>query len=112
MEPDFISNLLKGAGGSSPLTALLPLLLGGNKPNLSSLFGSFGESNTKSNVDEFPPLFGRSDQTQSATDNGIFNVLNRFFSTRQDAQSNCKTTVQYPYELQYNRPDIHKMHKN
>ena len=112
MNLDFLSGLLKGQGGSSPLTALLPLLLGGNKPSLSSLLGAFGRSDAPSGAEAFPPLFGSSASSNTPPDAGLFNVLNRLFASRPEAKKEEKTSAEYPYELQYNRPDIHKMHKN
>jgi len=112
MDPDFLSNLLKGQGGQNPLTALLPLFLGGNKSNLSSLLGSFGGAAQQEKGESFPPLFGAPSPSSPSSDTGIFNVLSQFFSSRSNIKTETKSPDPYPYELQYNRPDIHKLHKN
>ena len=107
MDADLINNLLKGQGGS-PIAALLPILLGGNAPDLSSLLG--GIVGTKpSSGDDYPPLFGESPSNRPLD---MMGLLKGILPSTPPPQKESVAQPEYPYELQYNRPYMHDMHKN
>jgi len=109
MDLDFIGNLLKGQGGSNALTTLIPLLLGSKTPDLSSLFSS-SKNSVKSDNDSFPPLFG-DNAAQNSGANGMFDLLKGLIPNVPSRKEAPIASEQYPYELQYNRPNISDMHK-
>ncbi|MBQ7713206.1 MAG: hypothetical protein IJT69_05250 [Clostridia bacterium] len=107
MDADLIKNLLKGQGGS-PIAALLPMLLGGNAPDHSSLLG--GIVGTKSSTgDTYPPLFGESTSNRPLD---MMGLLKGFLPATPPPQKESAPQPEYPYELQYNHPYMHDMHKN
>lgn len=116
MDLDFLSKMIGGQGGSNPLAALLPLLLGGKGLDFSSLLGGVGKvfpsafSEKKENSENtFPPLFGNQESNFSS-ENGLMNLLGNMISPKKSAPapspapSSAPVTPEYPYELQYNRP--------
>lgn len=101
MDLDFLSKILGGQGAANnPMTSLLPLLLGGKAPDLSSFFG---KAKAGGSDGDFPPLFGNPSTAQSA-EKGLVNLLGNLFPSGNNPAPTPKATFEYPYELQYNRP--------
>ena len=105
MDLDFLSNLFKGQGGGGPLTALLPLILGGKTSDLSSLLGSFGmgKDAVKQN-DPFPPLFSEQASKQTPSADNMIGLLKGLLPSAPTPPASSQPATEYPYELQYNRP--------
>ena len=113
MDLDFIGKLLGGQTSSSPISALLPLLLGGKTPDLSSLLGSFPSRPAVAEGDRsFPPLFGEKTVENSLEKEGMMQLLGNLFPTKPTQLPAQKTVEKYPYELQYNRPYKYKSNNN
>ena len=116
MNPDFLSDLLKGQGGANALTAFLPMLLGGKKPDLSSLIGSLTGATNQKDDSAYPPLFGDSKADSLSSPSGILGLFRNLIPSadrqKSDAPKEDPVRSEYPYELQYNRPDMLNMHKN
>ena len=106
MNADLIKNLLKGQG-DSPITTLLPMLFGGKSPDLSSLLGGIVGS-SPSTEDDYPPLFGESPSNRPLD---MMGLLKGFLPATPPPQKESSPLPEYPYELQYNRPYMHDMHK-
>ena len=112
MIPDMISKLLGGQGGTNPLMTLLPMLLGGKSLDLSSLLGSVsGNVEGVEKGNSFPPLFGAVPPGATSSSAGIMDLLGRFIPPRSNAPETQQAPPAYPYELQYNRPYMHELHK-
>ena len=103
MDLGFLSGLLGGQGNST-LTMLLPLLLGGKSPDLNGLLAALTKGGEEKQSG-FPPLFGENGQRSTPADNGLFNILGKML-TPAPAKKNdsAQASAEYPYELQYNRP--------
>ena len=103
MDLGFLSGLLGGQGNST-LTMLLPLLLGGKSPDLNGLLSALTKSGEEKQRG-FPPLFGENEQKYAATDSGLFNMLGKMLtSAPANKKDSAQASAEYPYELQYNRP--------
>ena len=109
MDLGFLSGLLGNKEkGNSPLTMLLPLLLGkngddrGNNP-LQGLFANMMNGN-KASEDAFPPLFGAGEEKKNDF-NGLLNMIGKLSPSAPNISSEENIVPDYPYELQYNRPE-------
>ncbi|MBO7390841.1 MAG: hypothetical protein J6U39_05285 [Clostridia bacterium] len=110
MDLGFLSGLIGGEGkDQSMLTALLPMLLGGKfsqngnaMPNdiLSSIF----KGGARENIENYPPLFGGSNEVNLASRNNLSDILGRVLSSPVPNRVSPEPKSDYPYELQYNRP--------
>ena len=111
-----LSNLLGeiGKGKAGALGALLPLLLGGKGVDLGGLLsGALGGNNAfsalaplfekkeESGCGAYPPLFGSEEMPL----NVLSSMLNSSALSGQNAKTDKKKGGEYPYELQYNRPE-------
>lgn len=102
MDLGFLSGLLGGQGNST-LSMLLPLLFGGKMPDINGLLSVLNKG-TREKQDGFPPLFGENEQRPAAGD-GLFNMLGKMLtSAPANKNENAQASAEYPYELQYNRP--------
>ncbi|GEM_PF-3338092 len=122
MNGDLLSGLFQGKGNSM-LTALLPLLLGGKRQggdlsDMSSLLSALTGGNLSAMQGtpkgeggaSFPPLFGGKEEKGSSAGD-VLPILRTLLdpSSRAPAPPSEKTPAPenvYPYELQYNHPDI------
>lgn len=121
MNSDLFSSLLGGKNNGSlgAIGALLPLLLGGGKGvDVSKILGGSGGSvmnllsglmgnKDVSGSSSFPPLFGDPNPLSGVL-GALGNVSNQasgIKSSSNEGVNNNQKISQYPYELQYNRPD-------
>ena len=100
-------------GNAGALGALLPLLLGGKSADLGVFARSFDGNNPLSALAPFlgkreeevkpsyPPLFGQGESPMSV----LSSVLNSSVLSGQTAKTDHKSNAEYPYPLQYNRPE-------
>ena len=108
MDLGFLSSLLGKQGDNSALTMLLPLLLGNKKPDpgassgLGTLLSGLMNASPKK-AEGFPPLFGDPDE-KTSDQNGLFNVLGSLLNLPKNEKPEAKAAPEFPYELQYNRP--------
>ena len=112
MDLGFLSNIFGGQKkeGNNMLNALLPLLLGGKNAS----FGEVDSRDILSNVlkgnfrdkgESFPPLFGDNKEGNSLGGSNLLNLLGNITKQSSPPQQEAASKSQYPYELQYNRPD-------
>ena len=112
MDLGFLTKVLAGqGGGSSPMSMLLPMLLGakgsGSKPaGNSDLAGILSELLGQKREDQgsFPPLFGDEEAGDGSLKNPLLNIVGNLMPGMQKTKENPQKTIEYPYELQYNHP--------
>ena len=109
MDLGFLTEMF-GGKGTNPMAMLLPLLIGGKSPDLSSLMGLFSKANNKDalqNSDQsadFPPLFGTNAPYGDRNKGDILQLLGKMLPPKTMDKQVQKDNEEYPYELQYNRP--------
>ena len=114
---DLLKSLLQGNGSNPLIGTLLPLLLGGKKggtdvSTLLSLLGNGGLGGHIQGTDKgeaYPPLFG-DESRPSGSGFDLLPLLQTLSGTKREATpsssaSNVRSEENYPYELQYNRPE-------
>ena len=112
MDLGFLSALLGGREkeNKNVLTMLLPLLLGGKTSSFvgteqSDLVEQMFKGVVRDKEEGFPPLFGEKKQGNAFGDSGILNLLGSMNKSHAEPPKRAETKSDYPYELQYNRPD-------
>ena len=112
MDLGILSSLLGGQQkeGKNISAGLLSLLLGGKNPlmdgvNQSDLFSQLFKGPLRDKEADYPPLFGEEKQGNSMGDLGIMNILKNMNQPISQQVKSVDMRQEYPYELQYNRPD-------
>lgn len=110
MDLGFLSSLFgdKTKDGGM-LSALVPLLLSsksrmGDRGGLGDILSTLFKGNARDTGDGYPPLFGEVQKSGSGAQNNVLDILGGVLNQSDGNKQKQVEKIEYPYELQYNRP--------